>query len=299
MTLLALGSPVPGAMGSWLDAGFASGLVLALPLGLAGIALLRFGLLTRLGNSVPPRRKGAGREWLAGLLAAFALLLATLVPPVLLGAFRPGSSGYAPYVPAPGPTAPSLAPFTFGFFALQSLAEELLFRAFLLTLLAALVLLLARLLFGPLPRPDEPLRAQRAWRRWAAAGLFANAGQSLAFALLHARNPHVTPLAILNIGLAGAVLGWLYWGEGGVLGCWTFHVLWNFTLAALALPVSGMSFGPPLLKTGIVGAGLPLLSGGTFGPEGSVLSTAGLAAVLAVLIRRSARKLPTGYAEPR
>jgi membrane protease YdiL (CAAX protease family) len=286
-------------MGSWLDARLASGLVFALPLGLAGLALLRFGLLPRLGNSVSPRRERAGRALLAGLLAAGALLLATLVPPAVAGAFRPGASGYAPFVPAPGLASPSSAPSTFGLFALQSLVEELLFRAFFLTLLAALVLLLARLLFGRLPPPEDPERARRAGRRWLAAGLVANAAQALAFAFLHAGNPNVTLLALLNIGLAGAVLGWLYWGEGGLLGCWTFHALWNFTLAALALPVSGMRFGPPVLPTGVAGAGLPLLSGGAFGPEGSVLSTAGLAAVLAILIRRSARKLASEYAHPR
>ena len=299
MNLLALGSPVPGAMGSLLDAGLASGLVLALPLGLAGLALLRFGLLPRLGVSSPSRRARLGRALLEGLAAAFALVLTTLVPPALLGAFRPGASGYVPFVPVPGAAAPSSAPSVFGFFALQSLAEELLFRAFFLTLLAALVLLLARLLFGALSRLDEPLRARRAGRRWLVAGLFANAGQSLGFALLHARNPNVTPLALLNIGLAGAVLGWLYWGEGGLFGCWTFHLLWNFTLAALALPVSGMTFGPPLLSTGIAGAGLPFLSGGAFGPEGSVLSTVALAALLILLVRRSARRFPSEYAEPR
>ena len=299
MNIIALGSLVPGATGSWLDAGLAPGLVFALPLGLAGLALLRFGLLPRLGDSVPPGRRGAGRASLAGLMAAVALLLAALVPPALLGAFRPGAAGYAPYDPVPGPAGPPALPFTFGFFAVQSLAEELLFRAFLLTFLAALVLLLARLLFGPLPRPGERLRTRRAERRWLFGGLVANTGQALAFALLHARNPSVTPLALLNVGLAGAVLGWLYWGEGGVFGCWTFHALWNFTLAALALPVSGLAFAPPLLATGITGAGLPLLSGGAFGPEGSILSTAGLAAVLAVLIRRSARKLANEYPEPR
>lgn len=288
MSFLALGSPVPGAMGSWLDARLASGILFALPLGLAGLALLRFGLLPRLRVSLLTGWKGAGRAALAGLLAALALLFSALVPPALLGAFRPTANGYAPFVPAPGPPVPSSAPATFGFFALQSLVEELLFRAFFFTLLAAAVLLLARLLFGP-------LRAPQGGRRWLVAGLFANAGQSVAFALLHAGNPNVTPLALLNIGLAGAVLGWLYWGEGGLFGCWTFHALWNFTLAALALPVSGMALGPPLLSTGIAGAGLPFLSGGAFGPEGSILSTAGLAAVLAFLILRSARRLPSEY----
>ncbi|MFI5198168.1 MAG: CPBP family intramembrane glutamic endopeptidase [Thermoanaerobaculia bacterium] len=292
MTLLALGSPV---LGAWLDARIASGLVFALPLGLAGLAFLRFFLLKRLGNSIPEPRGPFWRGAAAGLATVAALLAIVLLTPALLGAFRPEASGYAPFSPAPAPASPSSAFATFGFFALQSLIEELLFRAFLLTLIGSVVLLLARLLFGTLSGADEPHRAAR---RWLVAGLLANTGQSVAFASLHAINPNVTPLALLNVGLAGAVLGWLYWSEGGLLGCWTFHVLWNFTLAAVALPVSGMSIGAPVLATGIRGAGLPAVSGGAFGPEGSVLSTAGLAAVLVFLVRRSARRLPNGYPSP-
>ena len=299
MNLAALGSPDPGAVGSWPDALVASGLVFALPLGLGGLALLRFGLLPRLGDSVPPKRGKAGHSALVGLLGAVALILATLVPPALLGAFRPGASGFVRFAPAPGLASPSSAPSILGFFALQSLTEELLFRAFLFTLLAAVVLLLARAFLGRLPPAGEPLHARRAGRRWLAAGLLANAGQALAFGLLHAGNPNVTTLAVLNVGLAGAVFGWLFWHDGGLLGCWTFHLLWNFTLAALAFPVSGLTFGPPVLSTGVVGAGVPMLSGGAFGPEASILNTAGLAAFLAILIRRSARSLASEYAHVR
>jgi len=295
VTLLALASPVPGAMASWLDARIASGLVFALPLGLAGLALLRFALLKRLGAGVSEPREPAWRGAAAGLASVLALLALTVVPSALLGAFRPGAAGYAPFAPAPGFPSPSSAPATFGFFALQSLTEELLFRAFFLTLLAAVVLFFARLLLGSLTGAEEPLRARRVAQRWFFAGLLANAIQSVAFASLHAVNPNVTSLALLNIGLAGAVLGWLYWSEGGLLGCWTLHTLWNFTLAALALPVSGMTMGRPALATGIRGAGLPAVSGGAFGPEGSVLSTITLAALLALLIQRSARKLPGAY----
>ena len=295
MTLLVLASPVPGTMWTWLDERLASGLVLALPLGLAGLALLRFGLLARLGATVSEPRESSARAVVAALVAAASLLLAALLPPVLLGAFGPGSAGYALFSPAPGPASLSSAPASFGFFALQSLAEEFLFRAFFLTLLAALFLFVARLLFGKLSGRDEPLRGRAAARRWFVSGLLANAGQSVAFAAMHAVNPNVTPLALLNIGLAGAVLGWLYWSEGGVLGPWTFHTLWNFGLAALALPVSGMMLGSPVFPTGIRGAGLPALSGGAFGPEGSVLSTVTLAALLVLLVRRSARKLPGAY----
>ena len=295
MTLLALASPVPGVMGAWLDARLTSGLVLALPLGLAGLALLRFDLLARFGGSVPEPHEPAGRGAAAGLAAVLALLTMALLPPALSGAFRPGATGYLPFTPAPGPASLASAPSSLGFFALQSLAEELLFRAFFLTLLAAMFLFFARFFFGNLSGMNEPLRGPAAARRWLVCGLLANAGQSLAFASMHAVNPNVTPLALLNIGLAGAVLGWLYWGEGGLFGCWTFHALWNFMLAALALPVSGMTMGRPILATGIRGAGVPALSGGAFGPEGSVLSTVALAALLILLVRRSARKLPGAY----
>jgi len=295
VTLLALASPVPGAMGTWLEARLASGLVLALPLGLFGLALLRLGLLPRLGSSVSPPREPLRRGAATGLVAAATLLAVALLPPALLGAFRNGAAGYVPFIPAPGPASPASAPSSFGFFALQSLAEELLFRAFGLTLLAALFLLFARLVYGKLSRMQEPHRGRAAARRWLASGLLANAGQSVVFAWMHALNPNVTPLGLLNIGLAGALLGWLYWSEGGLLGPWTFHTLWNFSLAALALPVSGMTMGRPVLPTGIRGAGLPALSGGAFGPEGSILSTVALAALLVLLVRRSVRKLPLAY----
>jgi CAAX protease family protein len=298
VTLLALASPVPGAMGAWLDARFASGLVLALPLGLAGLALLRFGLLGRLGGTVREPREPFARGAATGLAAAAALLAAALLLPALLGAFRPGATGYAPFSPAPGPASLASAPASLGFFALQSLAEELLFRAFFLTLIAALLLFFARLLFGKLSAMSEPLRGHAAARRWLFCGLLANAGQSLAFASMHAVNPNATPLALVNIGLAGLVLGWLFWSEGGLLGPWTFHALWNFGLAALALPVSGMMLGRPVLPTGIRGAGLPALSGGAFGPEGSVLSTVTLGVLLILLVRRSARMLASAYPPP-
>ena len=104
----------------------------------------------------------------------------------------------------------------------------------------------------------------------------------------------MTPLALVNIGLAGAVLGWLFWSGGGLAAAWAFHALWNFSLSALGLPVSGLALQTPLLPTGFAGAGRPLLSGGAFGPEGSLVNTVALAVALAFLVRRSARRLPNG-----
>jgi membrane protease YdiL (CAAX protease family) len=289
---LTLASPVPLLPGASFLA--SRDLLVALPLGLAGLLLLRLGLLRGPGRSLPSVRRPALRRLLDGAGAAFVLLAAAVLPPLAAGAFVPGTSGWAPFTPTPSAASPSAAAASFGFFAVQSLVEELLFRAAFMVLLGVLVLGLARLLFGPLPDRGDAAGLPRFGRRWLAAGLAANAAQAALFAALHAGNPHVTPLALLNIGLAGAVIGWLFWSGGGLAGAWAFHALWNWGLSALGLPVSGMALGTPLVATGFTGAGRPLLSGGAFGPEGSLVSTAALALVLGVLVARSAKRLPNG-----
>jgi len=269
-------------------------LLFAVPLGLAGIAALRFVLLRGPGRSLPEPARPAWRGGAAGIVAALVLLAAALLPPLATGAFRPGTPGWTAFAPTPPPADPSAAASSVAFFAVQSLVEELLFRAALMTLLAALALGVVRLLRGPLPGRGDAAGLPRFGRRWLAAGLAANAVQAAGFAILHAGNPHVTPLALVNIGLAGAILGWLFWSGGGLAGAWTFHALWNFSLSALGLPVSGLALATPLVATGFAGAGRPLLSGGAFGPEGSLVLTAALAAALGFLIRRSAQRLPNG-----
>ncbi len=269
-------------------------LLIALPLGLAGLAALRFWVLRGAGRALSEPARPAWWRALGGVAFALLLLAAAVLPPLASGAFRPGAPGWAAFAPTPPPASPAAAPAAFAFFAVQSLVEELLFRAALFTLLAVLVLGIARLFRGRLPGRDDPAGLPRFGRRWFVAGLVANAGQAAAFASLHAGNPHVTLLALVNIGLAGAVIGWLFWSGGGIAGAWTFHALWNWGLSALGLPVSGMALGTPLVAAGLVGAGRPLLSGGAFGPEGSAVSTLALTALLAALVARSARRLPNG-----
>ncbi len=288
---MTLASPVPLLPDSVLAS---RDLLYALPLGLAGLALLRLRLLRGPGRSLPEPARPAWRRALGGAALAFLLLAAAVLPPAAAGAFLPAAPGWTAFAPPPSAADPAAAPASLAFFAVQSLVEELLFRAALLTLLAALALGVARLLRGPLPPPGDGAGLPRFGGRWFAAGLAANAVQAAAFAALHAGNPHVTPLALVNIGLAGAVLGWLFWSGGGLAGAWAFHAFWNWGLSALGLPVSGMALGMPLVATGVAGAGRPLLSGGAFGPEGSLVSTLVLAVVLAALVARSARRLPNG-----
>ena len=288
MTLL---SPVPLLP----DAVLASrDLLFALPLGIAGLLALRLGLLRGPGRALPGPTRPAWRRALEGAALALALVAATVLPPLFFGAFRSGSPAWTAFAPAPPAANAGAAPASLVFFTVQALVEELLFRAALLVLIAALVLGLARLLFGPLPERGDPAGLPRFSRRWLAAGLAANAVQAAGFAVLHGGNPHVTPLALLNIGLAGGVIGWLFWSGGGLAGAWTFHAIWNWGLSALGLPVSGMPLETPLVATGFTGAGRPLLSGGAFGPEGSLATTAAFGLLLALLVARSARRLPNG-----
>jgi len=288
---LTLASPVPLLPDASVLA--ARDLLYALPLGLVGLALLRLELLRGPGRAVGDTARPWWRQAALGAAAALGLLAVTVLPPFAAGAFRPGAPGFSAYPASPsgpaGGAAGSLA-----FFAVQSLVEELLFRAFLLTLAAAIVLGAARLLFGALPPRADAAGLPRFGRRWLAAGALANAVQAVLFAWLHAGNPHVTPLALLNIGLAGAVIGWLFWSGGGLAGAWTFHGVWNAGLAALGLPVSGMMLGAPLVAAPPAGAGRPLLSGGPFGPEGSAVATVAFVALLLALVSRSARRLPNG-----
>ena len=269
-------------------------LLIALPLGLAGLVALRLGLLRGPGRALPEPDRPAWRRALLGGGLALAVLAAVLGPPLLAGVFSPGTPGWAPFAPTPPSADAAGAPASIAFFAVQSLVEELLFRAALMTLLALGILGLQRLLLGPLPARGDAGSAPRFGRRWLVAGLGANLAQAAGFAALHAANPHVTPLALVNIALAGALLGWLFWSGGGLAAPWLFHMLWNLALSALGLPVSGLALQRPLVPTGFAGAGRPLLSGGAFGPEGSLLATLALGLALAVLVRRSARLLPTG-----
>jgi membrane protease YdiL (CAAX protease family) len=96
---------------------------------------------------------------------------------------------------------------------------------------------------------------------------------SIVFALLHLPNPSVDWVGLVNIAGAGLFLGALFlrtrslwWASGAHLG-------WNWSHAFLAdLSVSGLELvDAPLVEP--VLSGPAWLSGGGFGPEGSLLAT--------------------------
>ena len=138
-------------------------------------------------------------------------------------------------------------------FALVALGEELFFRGYVQVNL------------------DEGLGA-----------LAAIALSSILFALFHGLNPNLNALGLLNIALAGCVLGY---GRSVTDGLWlpiAYHWSWNFVQgAAFAFPVSGVRYAGLIAVTDAGTA--PWLTGGAFGPEGGWLGTAALLAAFPLL----------------
>jgi membrane protease YdiL (CAAX protease family) len=128
------------------------------------------------------------------------------------------------------------------------------------------------------------------WRWWVSALM-----SSLLFSLLHIFNPDVSWVALINIVLAGVILALLVERSGSLWSAVLAHGVWNFAVACLlSLPVSGISMFR-LLDLSIEGEGL--LTGGKFGPEGSLLLTLLAVLLIAVLWPRregAMNRAPTG-----
>jgi len=99
---------------------------------------------------------------------------------------------------------------------------------------------------------------------------------SVIFALFHALNPHVNPMGLLNILLAGVVFAVSVERTGTLWLATGYHFLWNLTQGTiLGMPVSGMDWQGLL---DLSPRGPAIWTGGPFGPEG------GLAATLVLLL---------------
>lgn len=102
------------------------------------------------------------------------------------------------------------------------------------------------------------------------------------FAAAHLGNPGISPLAILNVFLAGVLFSACLFATGSLWLPIALHAAWNIALALLfGAPMSGMETETALLRT--TSSGPALLTGGAFGPEAGITTTAILLlAVIAV-----------------
>ena len=198
-------------------------------------------------------------------LGAGALLGVLLVGVVVLTMVLVGALTWAPQRTSAGQVALALTELSV-FMALAAFAEELLLRGYPLQVLTE-----------------------------AMGGRAAVLVSAVLFAGLHALNPHVSVLALVNIGLAGILLGAALLRTMSLWFVTGLHFGWNWVMGVAAdLPVSGMDASVPgfaLDTPGIeaVPAGAAALTGGAFGPEGSWLVTG--ATVAGILWVVSGRRL--------
>ncbi|MGI9627686.1 MAG: CPBP family intramembrane glutamic endopeptidase [Longimicrobiales bacterium] len=196
-------------------------------------------------------REGSGGEVIRGVLLGVLFALLALLLAAVPGGLRwiADDGTVLEYVATGG--------WTLFILLFPAAAEEILFRGY-------------------------PMRVlQRAWGPGVALIV-----TSVAFAVLHGGNPEVGPLAIVNIGLAGLLLGVVYLQTGSLWWATGVHLGWNFASSFIGdLPLSGLNLvDSPLLDVG--SQGRELITGGPFGLEGGLAGTLALGVAVAVLFRK-------------
>jgi uncharacterized protein len=196
---------------------------------------------------------GRSRRWSQlsiGVAAGFGLLSALLLAMSLLGGYSFGNVLLAPA------QAIQNAAIYIIVFALTALTEEGALRGYGLVQLS------------------------RAISFWPAALV-----TSTIFLLLHLVHPDETPIGLAQVGLVGLILAYSFLRSGALWFALGFHASWDYAESFVyGVPDSGVSMSGALLHPSFHGPGW--LTGGSAGPEGSVLVLP-LLAVLAVITHRA------------
>ncbi|MGH7242293.1 MAG: CPBP family intramembrane glutamic endopeptidase [Phycisphaerales bacterium] len=242
------------------------------PMGLVAFTLVPFGLLLVTLLTwvwVVERRPFASiglagsykrRSFLAGFLVAIAMAV------VVIGViwFARGFSlvAFGSAWSSPGALA-SIALLLVGF-AVQSSVEEILFRGWLLSVLAK--------------KFNVPI------------GVLVS---SSLFTLLHYERGQPLLVASSTFLFALFCCAWALRSRS-VLGVMGWHTGWNWLIAVgFGLPLTGMDVGIPALLVHLKPVGADWLTGGTDGPEGSIVSVALIALCTGALLMRRPRQPTT------
>lgn len=119
-------------------------------------------------------------------------------------------------------------------------------------------------------------------KTWVAGGL-SIACISALFGFVHAGNPNATVFGVINIVLAGVMLGLPFLATGRLGWSVGIHFSWNYVQGALlGLPVSGVPFEYAVFS--FQPTGLQGITGGAFGLEGGLLGTGAILMILVVLV---------------
>jgi uncharacterized protein len=106
---------------------------------------------------------------------------------------------------------------------------------------------------------------------------------STLFGLVHGSNPGESPIGLLTAGLAAMMFCLVLWRTGSLWWAIGFHTTWDWGQSFLyGVADSGIMVQHHLLATHPVGK--PLLSGGTTGPEGSIIILPIIVLIVAVIV---------------
>jgi hypothetical protein len=170
-------------------------------------------------------------------------------------------------------------------FLVVALLEEYLTRGYLLYTLARGLDSIYQWLFHT--------RYSKALGFWTAAILL-----SLIFGFGHTQNPGESPIGLLSAGLVSLVFCFSLWRTGSLWWAIGLHTSWDWAQSFLyGVADSGTVINSRLIATHPVGK--PLLSGGTTGPEGSILILFVLVLITAIIFFTLPRaKAPADHATP-
>ncbi len=116
------------------------------------------------------------------------------------------------------------------------------------------------------------------------------------FAALHAGNPNATWLALANTTGFGVLFGYAFLRSHDIWLPIGLHFGWNFTLPLFGVNVSGLTIR--LTGFSMRWSAGTLWSGGEYGPEGSILTSAMLLLLFAYLWKAPIRRQPSALLDP-
>lgn len=109
------------------------------------------------------------------------------------------------------------------------------------------------------------------------------------FGALHLTNPGVGSLTLLSVTLLGMLWTGVFVLSRNLWAAALNHVAWNVTIFLSGMPLSGEETWRPLAPLDTVTSGPVLITGGSFGPEDSLLSIL-ITAVACLAVFRLARR---------
>ena len=203
--------------------------------------------------------RAAARNLAMGIVGGLAAASLVLSPPLLVGA--------AHFAPVAEPPTAGTLPFVTLALAAGSGAEEMLFRGYGFQILMA------------------------------AAGPFAAiVPVGVLFALMHTGNPNAVWFGIVNTAGFGILFGYAYFRTRDLWLPIGLHFGWNFTLPLFGVNVSGLR----MVVTGhqMVWTAGVWWSGGAYGPEASVLTSAVLVLLFVALVKAPVRRQFSPLTDP-